>query len=132
MRIIWCKIPEICSTTDRIFCHFGPFFALLAPLATQKKKIGKMKKTHRNNIIILHMCTIHYDHMMYGSWNMEHNRQNILLFWAFFCPLISLTTKKIKILKKWKKTLEIWSFYTSVQKSLSYAILFLRYGTWRM
>ena len=24
-------VPEIKSTTDRIFCHFGPFFALLPP-----------------------------------------------------------------------------------------------------
>ena len=27
--IIWCTVPEIRSETDRIFCHFGPFFALL-------------------------------------------------------------------------------------------------------
>ena len=29
MTIIWCMVPEIWSSTDRIFCHFGPFFALL-------------------------------------------------------------------------------------------------------
>ena len=29
---IWCMVPEIQSKTDRIFCHFGPFFALLPPL----------------------------------------------------------------------------------------------------
>ena len=32
MRIIWCMVPEIWSTTDRIFCHFGQFFALLPHL----------------------------------------------------------------------------------------------------
>ena len=26
------------------------------------------------DIIILHMCTKNYDHMMYGSWDMVHNR----------------------------------------------------------
>ena len=31
MTIIWCVIPEIWSTTHRIFCHFGLFFALLYP-----------------------------------------------------------------------------------------------------
>ena len=31
MTIIWCIVPEICSVTDRIVCHFGPFFALLSP-----------------------------------------------------------------------------------------------------
>ena len=25
---IWCTVPEIWSGTDRIFCHFGLFFAL--------------------------------------------------------------------------------------------------------
>ena len=29
MMIIWCLVPEIWSTTDRIYCHFGLFFALL-------------------------------------------------------------------------------------------------------
>ena len=35
-----------------------------------------------------------------------------LSFWAMFCPFNLLTTRKIKILKKWKWCLEISSFYT--------------------
>ena len=31
IMIIWCTVPEIRSETDRIFCHFGLFFALLPP-----------------------------------------------------------------------------------------------------
>ena len=31
MTVIWYMIPEIWSATNRIFCHFGPFFALLSP-----------------------------------------------------------------------------------------------------
>ena len=38
-------VPEIWSVMDRIFCHFGQFFAHL-PLKTQKIKIKKMKKNH--------------------------------------------------------------------------------------
>ena len=38
-----------------------------------------------------------------------------LSFWAIFC-LFTPLTRKIKILKKWKKRLEISSFYTSVPK----------------
>ena len=41
---------------------------------------------------------------------------NFLSFWAIFCPFTLLTTQKIKILKFWKKHLEISSFYTSVPK----------------
>ena len=34
------------------------------------------------------------NHMMYGNWDMEHNKHNYLSFWAIFCPFIPLTTKK--------------------------------------
>ena len=48
--------------------------------------------------MILHMCTINDNHMMYGSWNMEHDRQNALSFWTIFCTFVPLTTPKMKIL----------------------------------
>ena len=52
-----------------------------------------------------------------------------LSFWIF-CPFTPLTTQKLKILKKWKKHLEIYHHFTQVyRKSWSYAIKFLRYGT---
>ena len=44
----------------------------------------------------------------------NQNRQNFLSFWAIFFPFTPLTTQKIKILKKWKKILELLSFYTWV------------------
>ena len=31
MTIKWRMVPEILSVTDKFFCHFGPFFALLPP-----------------------------------------------------------------------------------------------------
>ena len=92
ITIIWCMPPEIWSATDTIFCQFGP-----------------------GDIILLHMCTINEDHMMYGngSWELRHSRQ-FLSFWANFSPLTLLTIQQIKILKKWKNYLEILSFYTCV------------------
>ena len=62
------------------------------------------------------MCTKNYDLMMYGSWNMVRDRCNYFSFWAFFCPFTPLKTQKIIILKKWKKHLEISSFYICVPK----------------
>ena len=47
---------------------------------------------------------------------MECNRQNFLSFWTVFCLFTPLTTRKITILKKWTKRLEILSFYTYVPK----------------
>ena len=53
------------------------------------------------------MCIINEDHIMYGSWDIRHlDIRDISSFWAIFCPLTLLTTRKIKILKKSKKTLE--------------------------
>ena len=51
--------------------------------------------------------------MMYGSWDMKSNRQNLLSCWTIFCPFTPLTTQKIKIFKKWEEPLEI-SFYICV------------------
>ena len=62
------------------------------------------------------MCTINDNYMMYSSWDVARNRQNLLSFWAIFCTFTPVTTQKIKILKKWKKHLEILSLYTCVPK----------------
>ena len=59
-------VPEIWSATDKIFCHFGPFFALLPPNNPKNQNFEKMKKPP-GDIITLHMCTINDNHTMYGS-----------------------------------------------------------------
>ena len=91
-----------------ILDHFFSFF--YPPNNPKNKNFEKMKITPRD-IIILHKCTINGNHMMYGSRDMMHDRQNFLSFWTVFCPFTPLTTQKIKILKNWKKHLEISSFY---------------------
>ena len=48
---------------------------------------------------------------IYGSWDKKCNRHNFLSFWSILCSFTPLTTQEIKILKKWKKTLEIALFY---------------------
>ena len=52
----------------------------------------------------------------------------LLLFWTVFCPFTTLTTQKIKILKKWKKnTGRYYHFPYVYQKWQSYDVWFLRY-----
>ena len=59
------------------------------------------------------MCTKNHNHMRYGSWDKEWERNNFLSLWAILCPFPLQSTWKIKILKKWKKkSLQISSFYT--------------------
>ena len=75
-----------------------------------------MKNTFEN-IIILHKCTKNHDHMLYCCQVIAHDRCNgYFSFWAIFCPF---TAQKIIISKKWKKHLEISSFYTSVPKIMT-------------
>ena len=91
---------------------FLPFYH---PNNSKNQNFEKLKKTPEG-IIILHMCTINDNQMMYGSWNIGHNRIFFLVILEHFLPIYPLKTWKIKILKKWKKHLEILSFYTCVTK----------------
>ena len=88
MTIIWCMVPEIQSATDRIFCHFGP-------------------NTWRYNFLNVYQNGQSYDvwFLRYGGWPTKFFV--ILYHFLHFYPL---TTWTIKILKNWKKYLEILSF----------------------
>ena len=74
MKIIWRMVPEIWKATDRIFSHFGPFFAFL-PLNNPENQNFEKKKTTKKTSgdIILHMWNKNYDQMMYSSWDMVHD-----------------------------------------------------------
>ena len=92
-----------------ILDHFLPIYP---PNNPKIQNFEKMKK--KPGDIILHKCTT--NDMMYGSWDMKHDGENFLSFWTIFCTFTPLKTRKIKILKNWKKHLEISSFYKSVPK----------------
>ena len=80
---------------DTIFCHFEPFFALSPPNNPENQNFEEMKQIP-GDIIILHLCTINETHMMYASWDMEHERHNFLSFWTIFCPFENFEKKKKK------------------------------------
>ena len=61
------------------------------------------------------MCTNILHDMIYSSWHIECDRLKFVIM-GHFLPS-PLKTKKIWILKKYKKLLEISSFYTSVPKT---------------
>ena len=67
-------------------------------------KIKNWKEIRR--YFLFHMCKINKD-----SGDIRRNRQEIFVILGLFCHLILLTNQKIKILKKWEKTLEILSLY---------------------
>ena len=90
------------------------------------------KTIHHQFIINLQMWTIYESHLIYGSWDMECKGQNLLSFLTvLFALLPPLTTWKIKILKKWKKHLEIYHFTHVYHKWQSHDLWLLRYGAWQ-
>ena len=112
------------------FLSFWSISGTFTPLTTQKIKILKKWK---NQLEILSFYTgVHkWQSCDVWFWDKEHDRQNFLSFWVLFCPFTPppppLTTQKIRIFKKWKKLLEILSFYII----LLYDVCFLSYGGWQ-
>ena len=121
-------VLEIWSAT-KFFSHFGQFSSPFTPLRNQKIRILKKWKNISSDIIISHKYTINDNHMMYDSW--DGSDTIFCHFGPFFCPFTSLTTQKIKILKKRKKkNLEISPFHTSVPKIM--IICYTLPEIWRM
>ena len=100
MALKWSIIPEVWSATNKIFCHFAPFLHFYPYRNNLKMKLLKKMEKTPGDIIILHMCTINANHMMYGSWDIERDGHNVLSFWTIFRPFTTPATQKIKILKK--------------------------------
>ena len=115
-----------CDRHLSFWATFYPFTQLL----TLKIKIWTKWKKNPGDIILLHLCTINENHMMYGSWEVVAQRTEFFVILGHFLPFDPhLTTRKIKILKNENKGLEILSFHTCVpQMRRSYDVWFLRYG----
>ena len=89
---------EIWSATDIIFCHFGPFLPFHP---TNDPKDIKFSKD-----IISSFSTCEPYDRSYDVWFLRYKAlQSFLSFWAIFCPLTLLTTRKTNILKK------VWIYY---------------------
>ena len=111
----WYMTPEIKSVTEKHFYHFGQFCAILLPPNHPKNRnFEKIKKnTWRFHYITLVYQKSWYDLqlMRYGVWQIK-----LAMLGHFFPFVLSLKTKKIRILRKWKTLLEIPSFHRCVSK----------------
>ena len=94
---------------DKIFL---PFWAFDPPNKLKKQNFEKMKKTP-GDIILLHLCTKNDNHqIMYGSWEMEHDRQIFFVILDYFLTFYPINNPENQDFEKWTKCLEI-SLYTS-------------------
>ena len=81
----------------KCFLHFYP------PSNLKNQNFEKMNITP-GDIIILNMCSINGNHMMYGSWDIKYDRQFFFVILDHFFPFTPIKTQNIKILKKWKNS----------------------------
>ena len=116
-----------------IFCLFGPFLALsrppLPPDNLENQNFEKLKKI-TGDIIILQMCTINDNHLMYGSWDMEQDGQNFFCHFGLFFALLLLPYGPRKS-RFWKHENNVWRYYYLkhvYHKSQSNDVWFLKYG----
>ena len=70
-------------TRQTLFVILGCFLPSHPPDDPKNQNFEKMKATLGD--IILQMCTINDNHMMYGSWDMEYDRKKFSSFWTVFC-----------------------------------------------
>ena len=141
----------------QFFVIFGHFLPSNTPNNPKYQNFEKTKK--KSEDIILHLCITNDNHIMYGCWYMEHEKntwryhnftvvyqkwqsydvwflrygvlQRFLSFWTIFCPFNPLTTQKIKILKTMKKHPGDIIILHVYHKWKSYHVWFLRYGAWQ-
>ena len=102
---VWIKISEIKKEFFVVFCTM-----------ILKIKIFKKWKKMSWAIILLQMCTLNQDHMIY----------NFLLFWPFFALSSPWQPRKSKFWKTEKYTLRYYHFTHVFHKWL------MMYGSWDM
>ena len=112
IMIIWCMPPEIWCSTNRVFCHFGPFFALL--LLTPKFKTWKNLKNAWRYCLFTHV----HNKWRYDAWFLRYKMRQIKFFviLGHFLPFDPRNNPRNQNFeKKMKKNwLEILLFYTFV------------------
>ena len=77
-------------------CYFLPFY----PTNYLKNQNFEKMKKMPEDIIILHLCKANVNHMLYGSWNVKHNRNNFFVNLGHFFTLLQPKNQNFKKLKK--------------------------------
>ena len=110
MIIIWCMVPEIWSTTDRIFVNLNLFFPF-----NQKIKIMKNEKNTQRYYYLTHVYQKWHSYdvwfLRYGTWQTK-----LLAILGHPLPFYLTNNPKNQNFKKMKKCSEISSFCTSAPK----------------
>ena len=72
------------------FVILHPFLHLY-PSNNLKNQTFEINAKNSRRYYHLQMCIINDNHIIHGSWDMEHNGYNFLSFWPIFSPFAQLT-----------------------------------------
>ena len=108
------------------FVILGLFLPIYPTNNLRKQKFEKRKKKP-GDIIILHLRTANDNHMIYGSWDMERNRQNFFSLWTTFCPFTPWHPENQNFDKMKKRPEDIIILQKVYHKLTPYDVRFLRY-----
>ena len=84
----------------RFFVILDDFLPFYLPY---NQKIQNFEKIKKHLEILSLYKSINDNHMMYGSWDMEHDRHNFLSFWTVvlpFCPPMDPENQNLKKMEK--------------------------------
>ena len=129
MTIIWSMIPEIWSTTDIIFGHSGPFFALFPSMDPANQNFQKMQKTSEDIIILQTQMAVIWC-MVPQIWSMWRT-EFFVIFDGFF-PFYTPNNPKNQNIEKLKKKTGDIIILQVYHKWQSYDVSGLMYGSWDM
>ena len=105
-------VPDIWSEQIELFIILDYFLPFNSPSNRENQKFEKMKNIP-GDIIILH---VYHKCKSYDVWFLRYGapKTESCLIWIIFYPFTSLTTQKIKILKKKLKNAWIYHHFTQV------------------
>ena len=126
MKNIWCMVLRYKTEQTKFFVIFGHFLPFYHLDNLENQNSEKMEKKP-GYIIILHRCTMNDGHMMYSSWKMKCNGQNLLSLWTIFCPF-SLNNMENQNFERVKKRLG----YIIILQMCTINDDHMMYGSWDM
>ena len=96
----WDMVFDKCN----YFSSWTIFLPFYLPNSQKNQNFEKKMERKPGDIIILHMCTTNYDHMMYGSWDKVRDRCKLLfLFLGYFLHFYLPNSPKNQNFEKMKK-----------------------------
>ena len=95
-------VPKIWNATDRVSCHFGPFFALLPSQQPEKLKFWK---TEQKALRYYHFTHVYHKWQSYDVWFLRYEvwRTEFFVILDHFLPFYPYNNPKTLNFEKLKK-----------------------------